>query len=534
MAGSNRLLSSSSSSSATSGGDGKPSFSVLPPRLEEEAAGSVKDSTASSLSQLLPETEGQSRNIADIAGEVTSVETPSSSLLSTIAAEGADAEWRLRRTRNGNQRPPHFLSPINRSEAHLMRPPMATLHNEYKQLWAMEGRKDLVSFDLDKCYSFKNMELDGETMYHATFTCPSTGLAFESGTPVGSQDFQSLPGSASDFVSFTAPLKKGDSSTAKSRTFYGSKSTAKNAAAARAIDCLSLRELRLQKGEGASHEEGKDVFRMCAEEPILHTPMLAPSPSSAGDTRACFMSPNSVRKFTSPIEFIHNNLARFHPELFASINGGSKGSVVERFSQLEREVLPDEDPEYGSMSSTWLTARYTDPVSGKVFRSGTLAGSETKILGNEVYYKGKKEALKAAAARAIDSLSLREFKRQNGDDATPPPNEVMRLCAEEPCADFTDIPFDQRSHSPEMLTTPQKTPMDPNDPSYYFLSPSLSTGFSEKNILHNVRGFVCIRHICFICVEIVVASLCEKIAISHILPITSILDFFYALNVSIR
>ena len=485
VAGGNRLLSSSSSS----GGDGTPSFSVLPPRLEEEAAGSAKDSTASSLLRLLPETEGQSQNIADIA----SVETPSSSLLSTIAAEGADAEWRPRRTRRGNQRPPHFLSPINRSEAQLMQPPMATLHNEYKQLWAKEGRKDLVSFDLDKCYSFNRMELDGETMYHATFTCPSTGLAFESGTPVGSQNFPGLRESASDFVTFMTPSKKGDSSTAQSRMFYGSKVTAKNAAAARAIDCLSLREFRLQKGEGASHEEGKDVFRMCAEEPILPqvgssaTPMHAPSPSSAGDTRACFMSPNSFRKFTSPIEFIQNNLARFHPELFASINGGSKGSVVERFSQLEREVLTYEDPEYGSRTSTWLTARYTDPVSGKVFGSGTLAGSETKILGNEVYYKGKKEALKAAAARAIDSLSLREFKRQNGDDAIPSPNEVMRLCTEEPCADFADIPFDQRSHSPEMLTT-QKTPMDPNDPGYYFLSPSLNTGFSAKNTLHNVRA----------------------------------------------
>ena len=493
VAGSNRLLSSSATS-----GDGTSSFSVLPPRAEEEAVG---DANETPLSQLLPPTDGES-------GNASGGHMPSSSLLSTIATEDTVARGgqRSRRapsstTKRGNRRPPHFLSPINRSEGQLMQPPMAILHNEYKHRWNFQGRKDLVHFDFDKCYTFSRMELDGKTLHHATFTCPESGCTFDSGTPMGSQDFPNLLGSANDFVTFTAPSKSGDASTAQSRNFYASKGFAKNAAAARAIDCLSLREYRLQKGEDAPIEEGTDVFRLCAEEPFVPQASLStssmistPLGTSGGSTEVFFMSPKS-RKFTTPVEFIQTSISHFHNDLYRSIlagTKGSRGSIVERFSEVLKQEVPNsyEDPIDGPTTSTWLTARYTDPVSGVVFRSGTIPGHETRIIGNEVYYNGRKGCLQAAAARAIDCLSLREFRKRNGDGAIPASEDVFRLCEEEPYGDFEDIPLDQRNYSLELLTLLQdETPLDKNDQAHYFLSPHLMTSNrSPKNYLHNVSA----------------------------------------------
>ena len=492
VASSNRLLSSSASS-----GDEESSYSVLPPRAEEEAAG---DATETSLSQLLPPADGESTTM-------TGGEMPSSSLFSTIAAEDTVSRGQSSRrraakstTRSGNRRPPHFLSPVNRSKGQLTQPPIAILHNEYKHRWAVEGKKDLANFDFDKCYTFNKMELDGKTLYHATFTCPETGCTFESGTPAGSQDFPNILESANDFITFMG--RSGDSSTAQSRNFYASKGFAKNAAAARAIDCLSLREYRLQNGEDSPMEEGTDVFRICAEEPFVPQASLSTSsvislPVSSGDkTEGYFMSPKS-RKFTTPVDFIQTSTSQFHRDLYLSIvaeNAGSRGSIVELFSEVLKEIVPNsyEDPIEGPTSSTWLTARYTDPVSGVVFRSGTLPDYETRIIGDEVYYKGKRECLQAAAARAIDCLSLREFRKRNGDEANPASDEVFRLCEEEPYGNFEDVPFDQRNYSQNILTSPQdqrnKKPLDENDPGYYFLSPHLMTSTQSKSILNNVSA----------------------------------------------
>lgn len=491
LAGSNRLLNSSAS------GDGASSFSVLPPRAEEEVVG---DATETSLSQLLPPDEGTTNT--------TVREIPSSSLLSTTASEDTVTRGhRSRRratkstTRRGNRRPPHFLSPVNRSEGQLTQPPIAILHNEYKHRWAFESRKDLANFDFDKCYTFKKIELDGKTLYHATFTCPETGCTFESGTPVGSQDFPNLRESANDFITFTG--RSGDSSAAQSRNFYASKGFAKNAAAARAIDCLSLREYRLQKGEDAPMEEGTVAFRMCAEEPFVPqvslstSSMISPPLVSSGDeTEVFFMSPKS-RKFTTPVDFIQTSISQFHHDLYSSIvvrNKGNRGSIVERFSEVLKQEVPNsyEGPIEGLTSSIWLTARYTDPVSGVVFRSGTLPGYETMIIDDEVYYKGKRDCLQAAAARAVDCLSLREFRKRNGGEADPASDEVFRLCEEEPYGDFEDVPPDQRNYLLNILTSPQnqsnKKPIDKNDPGYYFLSPHVMPSTQVKNFLHNVSA----------------------------------------------
>jgi hypothetical protein len=320
VARSNRPL----SSSATSGDGTIPSFSVLPPRAEEEAVGDA---------------------IADTDGVISSGgETPSSSLLSAIAADGNDTRGRHSgrtasptTTGRGKLRPPHFLSPINRSEGLLKQPPMAILHNEYKHRWASEGRKDmLVNFDLDRCYTFNKMELDGKTLHHATFKCPETGCIFESGTPARSQDFLNLQGSASDFVTFT---RSGDSSTAQSRNFYSSRSFAKNAAAARAIDCLSLREFRLHNGEDALPEEGTDTFRMCAEEPILlqiisSTSSILPLSSSPRDFMSpndpgnYFLSPHLMPNTFSAKNFLHNVSTGIYIVLMAVFVRDSVGSHI--------------------------------------------------------------------------------------------------------------------------------------------------------------------------------------------------------------
>jgi len=393
----------------------------------------------------------------------------------TPAAETTSSFQSTELNRRSKNKPPHFLSPVNMSEGQLSQPPLQLLHNQYRA----SGIMHVVDFE--DCYTFTEMELDGRTMYHSTFTCPGTGCTFHSGTPFQSKDFPGLPGSADDCVTFTAQRKDGSSSSSsvlESRSFYGLKKVAQHAAAARAIDCISLGEYRRFNGDEAEIGDG-DVFRLCSEDPYMPPPFsvssAATSTTATGSSSVAghlktgsdddyyFLSPKGM-KFTGPAEFLNNNMDKFHPEISARTRKESKFCTYSITDDQRR---------------TWWTATYTDPLSGQVFKSGILKSDPTppyeaslhepKVQGDKVYYAQKKVAVSAAAARAIDCLSLVEFNKQKGEDAIPG-EDVTRLCVEEP---FTD--FDYRAYELE----------SESDRHNYFLSPRFIKFSHPKDTLHN-------------------------------------------------
>ena len=376
----------------------------------------------------------------------------------------------------GRHKPPHFLSPVNMSEGQLSQPPLQLLHNEYRASGIMHG------VDFEDCYTFTEMELDGRTVYHSTFTCPGTGCTFHSGTPFQSRDFPGLPGSADDCVTFTAQRKDGSSSSSsalESRTFYGSRKVAQHAAAARAIDCISHGEYRRFNGDEVEIGEG-DVFRFCSEEPYMPPPFSVSSAATSTTTPVSssvvdhitpvskddcyFLSPKGMT-FTGPAEFLNNNMDKFHPEISVRRRKESKFRTYSIMDDQRRR---------------WWTATYTDPLSGQVFKSGIIKSDPTppyessrhepKVQDDKVYYAQKKVAVSAAAARAIDCLSVREFKKQRGEDAIPGDEDVTRLCVEEPFTDFDYKEYELESES---------------DKHNYFLSPRFIKFSHPKDTLHN-------------------------------------------------
>ena len=225
---------------------------------------------------------------------------------------------------------------------------------------------------------------------------------------------------------------------------YEEPAFAEIAAAARAIDCLALREFQKQRGEDAIPVEG-DVVRLCSEEPF--TDFDYDSYEDRNPVDDCttkdsdyFMSAKgrfaSKRHYTSPKEFVIRNYASYgrkntSPELSAFL-----GSVNVSLSSLTKGD--------GDGGDYWWTSVFKCPLSGEEFSSGTLRdgadSSEMRVIDSEVCYESQKLAEQAACARAIDVLSLREFVKRRGEGLDVSEDCIMRLCVEEPYLSALDRP----------------------------------------------------------------------------------------------
>ena len=322
-----------------------------------------------------------------------------------------------------------FLSPNGMSSNDLHGSPTDILHDQYKRFRVHGG-------NLAEYYNLTSMAIGDKTMYHhATFTCPRSGSIFPCGTPLASEGFPhgELREGKIDYnarIALTVPSAESID-TPTIQIFYSSERAAKNAAAARAIDCLSLAEFRDQNGMEAA-EEGKDVFRLCAEDPNDHLISVS-GPIQGRQQGFHFLSPGAIRLIGSPKELLFNNMAKFS-ENFDKAD--RRRRLVHAFETFSINDIDDEGRKL-------FTATYEFPPTGEIFGSGTVQDSQViatingignpKRIDGRIYYRSMKAAEHAAAARAIDVLSLREFQKRNFDDAVPVNGvDVFKLCSEEP------------------------------------------------------------------------------------------------------
>ena len=270
----------------------------------------------------------------------------------------------------------------------------------------------------------------GKEWWTAKYNDPLSGQTFDSGTLLN------MHVRAEDGAASTRIIDEN--------VCYEEPAFAEIAAAARAIDCLSLREFQKQRGEDVIPVEG-DVVRLCSEEPFTdfdYDSYEERNPVDDGTTKDSdyFMSAKgrfaSKRHYTSPKEFVIRNYASYgrknaSPELSAFL-----GSVNVSLSSLTKGD--------GVGGDYWWTSVFKCPLSGEEFSSGTLRDgfdpSQMRVIDSEVCYESQKLAEQAACARAIDVLSLREFVKRRGEGLDVSEDCIMRLCEEEPYLSALDRP----------------------------------------------------------------------------------------------
>ena len=207
---------------------------------------------------------------------------------------------------------------------------------------------------------------------------------------------------------------------------YSSKANARHSAAARALDCLSLRST-----------DGEEAYSMCIDQPYLD-PADAPSlprsaPVSNGVSDSMLAEDDNVA--SSDVAEDRNakppkaQLQQYYQERYLDFE-----SIGHYFHSFDN----------GDDHHMLHTSVFTDPTNGtERFTCGCLNGngktplyeitSEADSNGelvDVVWYRKKKDAEHAAAARALDCIRLRE----SGSSLLP------RLCSDDPYTSAIDAP----------------------------------------------------------------------------------------------
>ena len=278
---------------------------------------------------------------------------------------------------------------------------------------------------------------NGTEWWTANYNDPLSGQIFEAGTLLKGPTLSSADDSPSDDAAYATRIIDGS-------VCYEDSALAERAAAARAIDCLSLREFQKQRGEDVIPAEG-DAMRLCLEEPVTdfdYTSYEERNPIDDDTTKDSdyFMSARgklaSKRHYSSPKEFLVSNYSAY----------GRKHNSPEfnAFLRNSNVVLSSLTKGDGDGGDYWWTSVFKCPLSGEMFSSGTLRDgvdpSEMRVIDSEVCYESQKLAEQAACARAIDTLSLREFVKRRGEGLDVSEECIMRLCEEEPYLSELDRP----------------------------------------------------------------------------------------------
>ena len=274
-------------------------------------------------------------------------------------------------------------------------------------------------------------EVDNKTWFSATCIEPKTGEVFESGVFRSKLEANEMEGNQRAGISGSGrscmpeapitPLPLEEFRVIDGKVYYRDESTAKHAAAARAIDCLNLRTY--------GNENPQWKTQLCFEEPYMapddkqHMQQTNYEEAKAivesrreGNPGFSFFdvhSQSQERVMRNPLSTLENGWRKKFSGLFNSIV----------FGKHESASLKNED-------GVWYTAAMTDPTTKETFSAGVVRApkspngiADIKVLDDgKVYYKDDiSHAINAAAARAIDCYMYREDEKSD-----------IRLCYEEP------------------------------------------------------------------------------------------------------
>ena len=250
---------------------------------------------------------------------------------------------------------------------------------------------------------------------------------------------------------------------------------AERAAAARAIDCLSLREFQKQRGKDVTPTEG-DVMRYCMEEPFTDFDYTTYEERNPVDDMSkdsdYFMSAighlASKTHYTSAKEFLMRN--------YATYQKGNTSPQYRSFLAKSNKALISLTKGDGDGGDYWWTSTFKCPLSGEEFPSGTLCtdvDTLVRVIDSEVCYESQKLAEQAACARAVDNLSFREFVKRRDEGVNVGEDCIMRLCKEEPYLSALDRPVP--------LEPPTKGNMRPSVSRHIVLPPSLNVGQAQMS-----------------------------------------------------
>jgi len=209
---------------------------------------------------------------------------------------------------------------------------------------------------------------------------------------------------------------------------YSSKANARHAAAARAIDCISFRTT-----------DGEETYGMCIDQPYMD-PAEAPSmpvAATAGTTgRNMPPSPKAqLQQYYQDRFLVFESIGKY----FYSFDNGDDQH------QLHTSVFIN--PTNGT--ERFGCGRYGGNGQSPSYET-TLEDADGRGTSVEVvWYKRKKDAEHAAAARALDCIRLRDSD----------PSLYPKLCSETPYLDMDEAPLLPLRFQPELETLLSEKPI---------------------------------------------------------------------------
>jgi len=273
----------------------------------------------------------------------------------------------------------------------------------------------------------------------SSFTCPVSGEIFDAGTlhilDVGAR--------WSDY-SFCQ--------TADGMKYYKKRNDAKEAAAARALDCFIMRgcfDKALAQGQCKEDQDTQPSVEFVSDD----QQELNPSTSEYVDLDTLSSSSNSVEDHSTDILISDTQVSLCPKSILENhfadlrITRCNFSTTTYYNSVLLRTPVHLLDP---TVYDYWTSA-FTDPINGEVFSSGTLLDFVNKdavthdeatispplyfTADDKVHYRHKKSAEKAAAGRAVDSYDARRMLDLGF--------QIPRFCRENPDTESFNKSYDQ-------------------------------------------------------------------------------------------
>ena len=233
---------------------------------------------------------------------------------------------------------------------------------------------------------------------------------------------------------------------------YSSKANARHSAAARALDCISFRSTN-----------GEETYGMCIDQPYLD-PADAPSlPRSAPVSNSTSTCDSMMAEDEAPLDV--------SAAVIGDQNASPPKALLQRYYQ-ERYLDFVSINKYlfnydnGDAHHRLHTSVFVDPTNcterfacGRLIGNGKSPSYEVSLeechSGESVevvWYRRKKDAENAAAARALDCISLRR-SLENGSVPAP------LLCSENPYSNAADAPPLSLRSQLEVETAPSEEHM---------------------------------------------------------------------------